>query len=278
MTNQQEASLSTKDSPFNNTWVIDHIDPNFRFEKQGSPIECNDPILIRHLSTNIYLSADLNRVKNDFGVEFEVTVTNHSSKNKSQNLALEKDGRITGDIPTKFQEDQNIFYFVTAPGPQYALSIDQLNSFSVEDLIKEIKNKLAERSAAGGVRGLTKIFRAMDQNGNGLLDVDDFRWGLMDFGVSLNKDEAAQVLKHFDRDGNGQVDFNEFVRSIRGEPNAPRKAIILQAYNKLDVNKDGKVTLEDVSKIYNAEGHPEVLSGRKTQEQVFVEFMSLWDT
>jgi len=116
--------MSTKDSPFNTTWIIDHIDPNFRFEKQGSPIECNDPILIRHLSTNTYLSADINRIKNDFGVEFEVTVTNHSSKNKSQNLALEKDGRITGDIPTKFQEDQNIFYFVTAPGPQYSLPID----------------------------------------------------------------------------------------------------------------------------------------------------------
>lgn len=76
------------------------------------------------------------------------------------------------------------------------------------------------------MRGLSKIFRAMDQNGNGLLDVDDFRWGLMDYGVSLNKDEAVQVLKHFDRDGNGQVDFNEFIRSIRGEPNAARKAVI----------------------------------------------------
>jgi len=100
----------------------------------------------------------------------------------------------------------------------------------------------------------------------------------MDYGVSLNKEEAAKVLKHFDRDGNGQVDFNEFIRSIRGEPNAARKAVIRQAYNKLDVNKDGKVTLEDVSKIYNVQGHPEVVSGRKSQEQVFVEFMSLWDT
>lgn len=50
---------------------------------------------------------------------------------------------------------------------------------------------------------MARIFKAMDNNGNGLLDVDDFRWGLMDYGVSLTKEEAQQVLKHFDRDGNG---------------------------------------------------------------------------
>jgi dolichyl-phosphate-mannose--protein O-mannosyl transferase len=117
VTSQQEASLTTKDNAFNNTWVIDYLDPNFRFEKQGTPIECNDPILIRHVSTNHYLASDLNKIKNDFGVEYEVSVHSYMSKNRSQNLALEKEGKITGDLPTKFQEDQNVFFFVTSPGP-----------------------------------------------------------------------------------------------------------------------------------------------------------------
>jgi hypothetical protein len=30
----------------------------------------------------------------------------------------------------------------------------------------------------------------MDNNGNSLLDVDDFRWGLMDYGISISKEEA----------------------------------------------------------------------------------------
>ena len=37
---------------------------------------------------------------------------------------------------------------------------------------------------------MARIFKAMDNNGNGNLDVDDFRWGLMDYGVSLSKEEA----------------------------------------------------------------------------------------
>lgn len=54
--------------------------------------------------------------------------------------------------------------------------------------------------------------------------------------------------------------------------------MIGKAYAKLDKNGDGQVTLEDVAKIYDASQHPEVLSGKKSEEEVYMEFMSLWDT
>jgi len=81
-------------------------------------------------------------------------------------------------------------------------------------LINEIKAKIIERSA-NGIRGISRIFKAMDNNGNHLLDVDDFRWGLKDYGITISKEEATQVLAHFDRDGNGQVDFDEFLRALK---------------------------------------------------------------
>lgn len=115
---------------------------------------------------------------------------------------------------------------MTSPSQQYSQPIEELNRFTIDDLIREIKAKIVERSSTGGIRGIARIFKTIDNNGNGLLDVDDFRWGLMDYGISLSKDEASQVLKHFDRDGNGSVDFNEFLRTIRGELNAVRKRVV----------------------------------------------------
>ena len=64
-------------------WIIDHIDPNFRFEKQGEPVRVGDPILIRHGPTSHYLASDSVKYKNDFGTEFEVMVNSFSTKNKS---------------------------------------------------------------------------------------------------------------------------------------------------------------------------------------------------
>jgi Ca2+-binding EF-hand superfamily protein len=156
--------------------------------------------------------------------------------------------------------------------------MEELNKFTIQDMIREIKAKIYERSASGGLRGLSKIFKAMDNNNNGKLDLDDFRWGLMDFGLQLTKEEAKQVLDHFDRDGNGQVDFNEFLGTLRGPLPESRKKIVRAAYDKLDVNHDGKVKLDDIANLYDVSRHPDILQGRKSAEQVFVEFMGLWDT
>jgi hypothetical protein len=32
------------------------------------------------------------------------------------------------------------------------------------------------------------------------LDIEDFRWGLIDYGISMSKAEADEVLKYFDKD------------------------------------------------------------------------------
>ena len=55
----------------------------------------------------------------------------------------------------------------------------------------------------------------MDENGNRKLECDDFRWGLMDYGVSVSKEEAAEILAHFDKNGDGRVDFDEFLVTLR---------------------------------------------------------------
>lgn len=119
----------------------------------------------------------------------------------------------------------------------------------------------------------------MDDNGNGQLEIDDFRWGLIDYGISIEIEEASLLLKAFDKDGNGTVSFDEFLCVLKGDINPFREQLIHRAYDeKLDVNHDGQVTLEDISKIYDATQHPDVVQGKKTEEEVFLEFMKKWDT
>jgi len=59
-------------------------------------------------------------------------------------------------------------------------------------------------------------------------------------------------LDYFDRDKNGTVSYDEFLRFLKGDLNESRKAWIQKAYNKLDVNKDGLVKLDDIAQIYDA--------------------------
>ena len=225
---------------FDASWVMEAVDPNNRFELSGEQVLANAPIVIKHASTGHYLASDTQIVKNGYGGEFEVNVHSYATLNKSQNLELEFKGQITSDIPSKFQHDQNIWKIVTAPDPSFD-NLDEQNdeAFNIETLIKEVKARLLERSSFG-IRGLARIFKAMDDAGDNQLDVDDFRWGLIDFGIALSKEEAQLLLTAFDRDKNGTVSYDEFLVAIRGDINDYRRGLIQRAYEeKLDVNKDG---------------------------------------
>lgn len=141
---------------------------------------------------------------------------------------------------------------MTAPDASYARAIEDLEKFEISDLITDIKRKILERSSFG-IRGIARIFKAMDDNGNRNLDVDDFRWGLIDFGISVSKEEAAEILVHFDKDKNGSVNFDEFLRAVKGDTlNEKRAALVKQAYEKLDVNSDQSVRLDDIAQLYDA--------------------------
>lgn len=54
--------------------------------------------------------------------------------------------------------------------------------------------------------------------------------------------------------------------------------MIREAYNKLDKNRDGRVTLEDLANTFDVSQLPEVQSGKVKPEEVFKAFISNWDT
>lgn len=148
-----------------NQWFIDSLDPNDRLERQGEPVQASDPILFRHCQTQNYLASDKVRYASKFGGENEVSCNSFALLNRTQNLALEEKGQITTDVPTKFLQDQNVFFIVTAPNESYSAPMEELQKFNIDDLIEEIKAKLLQRSS-GGIKGIARIFKAMDDNGN----------------------------------------------------------------------------------------------------------------
>jgi len=146
---------------------------------------------------------------------------------------------------------------VTASDPSAAEPVAEIPKYTAEDLLREIKSKLVARGSMS-IRGLGRVFRILDDNRNRQIEPKELQWGLKDFGIYLDDEMSKAVLKHFDRDGSGTVDFNEFMRAIRGDLNETRTALIKKAYQKLDVNGDGLVKLDDVAQLYDVSQHPDV--------------------
>jgi calcyphosin len=59
------------------------------------------------------------------------------------------------------------------------------------------------------------MFKALDNDKSKTLDAAELENGLRDFGINLNSEQVAVLVKFFDKNGNGSVNFNEFLTAIR---------------------------------------------------------------
>jgi len=55
--------------------------------------------------------------------------------------------------------------------------------------------------------------------------------------LNLTDKDIISLFNAFDRNRDGTIDYDEFVRVLRGPMNGFRKRLVLQAFTKLD--KDG---------------------------------------
>lgn len=129
-----------------------------------------------------------------------------------------------------------------------------------------------------GIRGLGRAFRIMDDDSNKRLDMGEFKEGITDYGLVLENEEIKDLFTTIDMDRSGYIDFDEFLRHLRPPMNKSRRELVLKAFNKLDKTGDGVITVDDLKGVYDVTEHPKYVSGEWTKEQVFLEFLSTYDT
>lgn len=76
----------------------------------------------------------------------------------------------------------------------------------------------------------------------------------------------SRVCKIFDRDNSGTVDYEEFLRGIRGEMNQFRKDLTIRAFKIMDKDNSGILDISDIRGTYNAKKHPDVIAGKRTED------------
>jgi hypothetical protein len=55
----------------------------------------------------------------------------------------------------------------------------------------------------------------MDLDGNGVIDIDEFKVALTAMDLCLPEEKITNLFSHFDIDGSGEIDIEEFIAGIR---------------------------------------------------------------
>ena len=98
------------------------------------------------------------------------------------------------------------------------------------------------------------------------LSLAEFKSALSDYRIACEPDEANALFKAFDTNGDGSLNYDEFLYAIKGPMNQRRKEIVLKAFKKLDRDGSGVVDIDDIKGVYNAGKHPDVKSGKKSED------------
>jgi len=145
------------------------------------------------------------------------------------------------------------------------------------DAFAKVKAVFLSRGAISSGRAMWRVIRQFDYDNSGAIDIFELQKGMQTFGVALDKAELLSVMDAFDKDGNRRVDLAEFMVAIRGNLNKSRQKAVEIAFQEMDGDHSGEISLAEINACYDPRTHPQVVAGKMTRDEAHAEFISAMD-
>ena len=105
----------------------------------------------------------------------------------------------------------------------------------------------------------------------------DFHNSILETNINIDTNSIFDFYNSLDLCDLNVISTDEILRIIRGNLSEERKMIIIEAFAKIDFNRKGFTEITYLKSIYNSSEHPEVKMGRKTENEIFGEFVYTFD-
>jgi len=96
---------------------------------------------------------------------------------------------------------------------------------------------------------LKKIFYKIDLNLDGKLSKDELKYAFKEAGVEMKNDQLNKVIQSIDFDGNGFIEYEEFIRVTLPKERLFTEKNLKIAFDMFDLDKNGTISLNEFKEI-----------------------------
>ena len=184
-----------------------------------------------------------------------VNINNNNNNNENQNIPGNQNQIQQAQAQVE-QSQQNID---TAQTKEYFQKL----IFSFKALINT-NNGLTYYSL------LFELKNASDQNKQ--ISLDNFVNAFKAIGLNIPQNDIINFFNLLDFSGTGKISIDDVMNTLVDPMNEHRKLYVVNKFAKMDVEKQGEVKVSLLKEKFNPKGHPDVMSGKTNDEEIFKQF------
>ena len=242
----------------------------------------------RNFCNYLYGREPLNPLTNSEGETQNTTINNDRNNNNEQNLQKQNVQNNSNQIlrqktPLNNQNNnlmnnnnqnlpnQNV---IKSEDNQQNIDPNQTKEY-FKNLIISIKEQIHTNNGLNYYSFLFELKNNSDQNQN--ISLDGFVNSFKNIGLNIPQNDIFNFFNLLDFSGTGKVTIDDIINTIVDPMSEHRKLYVVNKFAKLDVEKQGEIKVSFLKDNYNPKGHPNVISGKETDEEIFKQFIYTLD-
>lgn len=180
--------------------------------------------------------------------------TSHSAKDLISKLLCPVKNRLSAQEALLHPWTQQQGLYPTINQNLYVSAIENLKTFnSLNKFRDSISTFISSQVITSQVtKDIRELFKVLDTNGDGKLSKEEMIEGFTKAADIENVEEYIdKVMNEVDTDGNGFIDYNEFLKASIHESVIFSKANMRKAFDMLDLDRSGKISSTELQQIFS---------------------------
>ena len=242
---------------FDNENNIENGSPNYNNNNNNNLINNNNNNLINNNNNNIINNNNNKLIKNNNNNIIIEEISEDSSRNikHSNSSLINENSKFSSSITNSNNKNTNTMENTEIINEDSSISssdsLSSSSSISSKDSENNNKSKKNDDFISEEEKNeIKEAFNIIDKDCDGFIKTDELATLLRTLGHNPTKEELDELIKQYDIDNSGTIDFNEFIVLMNNKLKEQQEGQeLLETFQVFDKDADGFINADDIKAV-----------------------------